>query len=387
MNTFILFWNPEISSYRPYDFSHDCLMMTKRLNWSVWEHEKVQVGDRYYMVCCGKGNTGLCMSGVIMSLPYQAEDWSGRGRTVYYVDIEPDVMIDPTVHALLSTDKLLESLPGFDWTGGHSGRLLDEANARKLNSIWHAFLRGSSFIDHHAWWRDREDHADDYGDRFMPDDAEGLISVNPDGTFCICEMDTCMDIEVEGYTSLDEAKHEFEQEMIDAGFDGTIEYTFESIIDSDNEELYLKALTLAQEKHRVQVDKNGKPYIGHVLRVSEQCTGNDHEVITGLLHDLIEDTDVTAQSLRDEGFPDKIVEAVQALTRREGEPYEDFIKRAALNPIARHVKLADLEDNLDVKRLDHVDTAAAQRLDRYVKAWHYLNDLICQEEDDEESDD
>ena len=116
---------------------------------------------------------------------------------------------------------------------------------------------------------------------------------------------------------------------------------------------YLKALDLSSWKHRDQKDKAGKPYFGHVARVSNACKTSPAKVVA-LLHDVIEDTDVTPAQMEELGFSEYIIKAVSCLTHQEGESYEDFIKRAAKNPIAREVKIADLEDNMDVRRLCEV---------------------------------
>ena len=97
MSIVILRWNPEISSYRMESFKKavDEARNTQSymLNWSVWEHEKVHCGDRFFMLRVGKGKTGVVMSGKIVSDPYHDEDWSGKERMTYYVNIQPDFLI------------------------------------------------------------------------------------------------------------------------------------------------------------------------------------------------------------------------------------------------------------------------------------------------------
>jgi (p)ppGpp synthase/HD superfamily hydrolase len=90
------------------------------------------------------------------------------------------------------------------------------------------------------------------------------------------------------------------------------------------------------------------------------------------LHDVVEDSSMTLRDLRDQGFPPSVIEAVDALTRREGEAYEDCIERVAKLPLATRVKLADLESNMDVRRLAQVTSADIGRLERYRKAWDRL---------------
>ena len=146
MNTIILFWNPEISSYtieRLRDDLHSCTHVN---NWSVWEHDKAHKGDRFFMVRCGKGKTGICMSGRFRSEPYRGEDWSGKGREVYYMDLRADTVIDPDILPILPTELLAKKIPSFDWTGGHSGRLLPAKDAKKLERLWKKFLENNDAI-------------------------------------------------------------------------------------------------------------------------------------------------------------------------------------------------------------------------------------------------
>ncbi len=136
-----------------------------------------------------------------------------------------------------------------------------------------------------------------------------------------------------------------------------------------------KAAQLCIEKHRGQIDKAGKAYVLHPMRVAMSCA-TDAERIVAMLHDTIEDTDITPTYLLSEGFPQYLVEAILSVTKREGETYDDFIKRCALNPIGRQVKLRDLEDNMNILRLNEVDDDTAHRLTKYIRAHRYLTDYI-----------
>jgi (p)ppGpp synthase/HD superfamily hydrolase len=138
------------------------------------------------------------------------------------------------------------------------------------------------------------------------------------------------------------------------------------------EHLLDRALRLAVNAHAGQVDRAGAPYILHVLQVLAGCRPDLDAMTVAALHDVVEDSPCTLDDLRLEGFPPKIVEAVDALTRRDGETYEDFIERAAAVPLARKVKLADLQHNMDVSRLPHVGPGEAARLERYRTAWTRL---------------
>lgn len=133
------------------------------------------------------------------------------------------------------------------------------------------------------------------------------------------------------------------------------------------------ALQIALRAHKGQKDKSGRDYILHPIRVAERCK-NPEAKIAALLHDTLEDTDVTTDYLREQGFPEEIIEGVMAVTKRECETYEDFVRRAAENPIGREVKMADLEDNMDIRRLKEVTDKDVERLRKYLKAWRYLNE-------------
>ena len=140
------------------------------------------------------------------------------------------------------------------------------------------------------------------------------------------------------------------------------------------EDMLEKAEKLAREAHKGQKDKSGADYIGHPLRVAARCN-NPKAKIAGLLHDTIEDTYVTSQLLKDMGFDDDIVEAVLALSRRPDETYAEFIVRASQNEIAKEVKIADLEDNMDVRRLCDITEKDAIRIRKYLHSWRYLKGL------------
>lgn len=138
-------WNPAISTYKIEHFEdelqHLHLGITTDYNWSIHEHDKVEDGDRFYMVRCGQGNTGIVMSGTLVGTPYCGQDWAGRGRKRYYMDMNPDYYVNTDKVEYLSTEQLLRELPGFDWTGGYAGRVLPEQLARKLETLWDEYVK------------------------------------------------------------------------------------------------------------------------------------------------------------------------------------------------------------------------------------------------------
>jgi (p)ppGpp synthase/HD superfamily hydrolase len=131
------------------------------------------------------------------------------------------------------------------------------------------------------------------------------------------------------------------------------------------------ALMIAAAAHAGQVDRAGQPYMLHIMRLVQRLDG-EHERTVAALHDLLEDCDWTVEQLRAEGFAAEVVAAVERLTRRADEPYPTFIERLADDPLARAVKVADLEDNMDVRRLPALDPADLERLAKYHRAWRRL---------------
>ena len=125
-----------------------------------------------------------------------------------------------------------------------------------------------------------------------------------------------------------------------------------------------RAIEIAEKAHAGQYDKGGAPYIRHPLRLMKRLF-SEEEKIAAVLHDVVEDGEVTLAELRAEGFSDEVVEAVDSLTRRPDEPYDLFILRAASNDLARRVKLADLFDNCDLSRIPDPGPADFERLKKY----------------------
>ncbi len=138
------------------------------------------------------------------------------------------------------------------------------------------------------------------------------------------------------------------------------------------QDLLQRAITIAEQQHAGQVDKAGRPYIEHPKRVMA-AVSNDAERIVAILHDVIEDSDVTLDQLAAEGFPAYILDALDSVTRKEGETYEAFVARAATNAIGRRVKYADLQDNADLTRIPAPTVADLARTEKYQRAMVQLN--------------
>ncbi len=132
-----------------------------------------------------------------------------------------------------------------------------------------------------------------------------------------------------------------------------------------------RAIAIAVEAHQGQKDKSGAAYILHPLRVMAGVN-SDTEKIVAILHDVVEDTPWTLEHLRKEGFSEEVIQAIDCVTKRDGESYEEFVNRSATNPVARRVKIADLEDNMDIRRLGCITPKDSERLNKYLKAWRFL---------------
>lgn len=133
-----------------------------------------------------------------------------------------------------------------------------------------------------------------------------------------------------------------------------------------------RAIELAVNAHRGQQDKAGMPYILHPLWLMHQFERIELQ-ITALLHDTVEDSELTLDDLVQEGFANEVVEAVNALTHRQDERYEAYLARVRDNAIARQVKLADLTHNMDLRRLATVTTKDLERLQKYHNARIFLS--------------
>ena len=138
-------------------------------------------------------------------------------------------------------------------------------------------------------------------------------------------------------------------------------------------ELTKKALRICFDAHKEQNDKTGMPYVFHPFHLAEQMT-DEISTVCALLHDVVEDTDITLQDLSDMGFPNEVIEVLTLLTHDVAEPYFDYVERIAKNPVAKQVKLADLAHNSDLSRFagNEIDSYAIKRNEKYKKAIEML---------------
>jgi hypothetical protein len=142
-----------------------------------------------------------------------------------------------------------------------------------------------------------------------------------------------------------------------------------------------KAISIAAQSFEHIKDKGGKPYILHCLRVMDNLKTEDEELKTiAILHDFVEDifkTDFERGffELRQAGFSERVVRALDLLTHRPEAPYDDYIKGIATNPDAVKVKLSDLKDNSDITRLKGLTKKDFDRLEKYSRSFVYLSKI------------
>ena len=135
-----------------------------------------------------------------------------------------------------------------------------------------------------------------------------------------------------------------------------------------------RAKAIATSAHEGQVDKAGKPYIDHPMRVMNMGKTVE-EKIAGVLHDVVEDSDWTFEMLEKEGIPKDVMDALRCVTKlSEDEDYDHFIERVKTNPLAVKVKINDLKDNMDITRLGEVTEKDLPRLNKYIRAYRQLTE-------------
>ena len=136
-------------------------------------------------------------------------------------------------------------------------------------------------------------------------------------------------------------------------------------------DLTKQAMKIAFEAHKDQVDKSGMPYIYHPIHLAEQMD-DEYSTCVALLHDTVEDTDMTFEKIAEYGFPTDVIDALKLLTHDDSVPYMEYVKEIKDNQIAKKVKLADLSHNSDLTRLNFIDDKANKRIEKYKKAIELL---------------
>jgi (p)ppGpp synthase/HD superfamily hydrolase len=131
------------------------------------------------------------------------------------------------------------------------------------------------------------------------------------------------------------------------------------------------AISVALQAHKGQLDKGGHPYILHPLAVMNRVESMEEKIVA-VLHDVIEDSEVTIEELRGLGFSEEILTAIQLLTRSTEDSYEEFIEKTTTNRVARNVKIADIKENMDISRIKNPTEEDVHRLEKYRKALERL---------------
>ncbi|WP_028777397.1 HD domain-containing protein [Shimazuella kribbensis] len=136
-----------------------------------------------------------------------------------------------------------------------------------------------------------------------------------------------------------------------------------------------KAILIATNAHKGQVDKGGNPYILHPLAVMSRLSSIEAKIV-GVLHDVIEDTPITLEQLKAEDFPHYILDPLCLLTHDPKEDYFTYIERISNNPLAKQVKIADLEENMNLQRIPNPSNRDQERVQKYQRAYRMLTDKI-----------
>ena len=137
--------------------------------------------------------------------------------------------------------------------------------------------------------------------------------------------------------------------------------------------MIIKAFRVAAKAHKGQKDKAGKPYILHPVIVALRTRGKKQKTVA-LLHDVIEDTKITIDHLKQSGFDDEVIKAVEAITKRKSENYHDYLCRVKENEISRAVKISDLLHNSNLKRLKTITQSDLDRVKKYKEALAFLKE-------------
>ena len=354
MRTFILFWNPETSSFKLDDFQKQILLIsTNKPKWSVWDYEEACSGDRFFMVRCGEGNTGICMSGYFASDPCKGEGESGDGREVYKVKLEADTAIHPDYRPILTTEELTKAIPDFDWTGGHSGILLDDSHAIELEMLWRKFLTENKEI-------------------FRQRAAYNVVDRS--------EIPSIKDRVQEVYIDLTkEAKVEGNIFLLGIHAKGD---TIESVKRQIIEEIYQRT----GKKPRIRIEFrqlfNDDPAlfrktVEYITKNKKRntCIEWHHGGVEKNTVSWLSELGATTKSMKEYKFPEKIIKAVEVLRKRPKESYLQYVERVANNPIARVVLARRVNDALEIKSLEKIDENELKRINDDLAALHLLDPI------------
>lgn len=276
-NTFLLLWNPAISSYTMERLDNDMATWAEGFwlddfDWSVYEWQEARQGDRFFMVRVGEGNTGVFAAGRFTSEPFLSEDWSGKGREVHYMQMEFEAVIHPERAEIISTNELEQELPHLNWRGGHSGVKVDKESAVRLELLWRDYIGRNK-----ALYLPRAVKNDNYDSRSEIDKAIELASKAHAADYDLDGNPTILHPLAVGMMGTNDTERivGFLHDVVE-----DTRYDFEDLIEADFSEEVIEALRLLTH------DKS-TPYMTYIKKICQ--SGNltaIHVKINDLRHNL-----------------------------------------------------------------------------------------------------
>ena len=293
------------------------------------------------------------MRGYFSSDPYQDEDWSGRGRVTFYMDIEPDVMIHPDYLPILTTEELNRTIPEFDWTGGHSGRLLEVSLAEKLEKIWATFVNGHSEMFIFRAARQKVDP----NDFPSANDDQQIVEMHLTNNGMIRLYNLPCDVEIEG-DNVDSAKNQFAAEINQkTGKKPDLIFKYEGI-EKEYQLLYDKVIRIVLLNKKAGLSFY-LPFWSTQMRIVS----------------MLNKVSASPELLIKQGFPDEIVTSVKALERKPEEDFLHYVKRAANDEFAKEIIEEEINDALRIRDLEIIDDDRVKALNENLAALRYLESL------------
>ena len=353
MKTFILFWDTNVSEYTVEDFQEDIDSFDDYdTPWKVWEHDDASCGDRFFVIRLGEGKTGICMSGYFSSDPFKYNYGDDDNEEVFCMRVDPEVMLNPDYCPLLSTDRLSRAIPAFDWTGGHSGRQLDEKQARKLESIWKRHLNANEemFMTRAVYQPGDPSY---YRSKNDPIQKINLF-LNRMGRI-EAECDT-FGIDAEG-DDIDSAVKQIADKVY-AKYGKKPEFKIQfAQVRKSYQDLLRKAIGVILELKKT----------GMVLETPSSFD-TERSIIS-----ILDTVGATPEYLEEKGFPKKIIKSLDALRRKPDEEYMKYLKRAAKNDIAREILLKRICCSFSITDKKYIDEAMLKKMNEILAAYHILH--------------
>lgn len=273
-NTFLLLWNPAISSYTMARLDSDMSEWAQTnwwdedFDWSVYEWQMAHKGDRFFMARIGDGNTGIFAAGRFTSEPYKNDDRAGKEREVYYMHMEFEAVFHPERSEIISTEELECELPHLDWRKGHSGQLLTKEDAVRLELMWRDFVgRNKSMLLPRAIKNDNYDSRSDIDKAIEIASKAHAADYDLDGNPTILHP---LAVGMMGTTDTERIVGFLHDVVEDT------KYTFEDLKDEGfSEEIIYTLRLLTHDKHT--------PYMEYIERI---CKSGNQAAINVKLNDL-----------------------------------------------------------------------------------------------------